>query len=483
MFALFPVLTFWMKIDRSLNARHIPGNGTLFGWLTLALFAVLVALLGGSSRSDAIQIAALRPLSALFMIPAVYLITTAQLREARVVVLLLALWTVWLAAQLVPLPAGLWQSLPDRDLIARLDELTGIEGVMRPISLVPSRGINALAALIVPVAALCLALSMRMRSRDLLLVIAALGVFDALLGIAQVALGGSGPLYFYAVTNEGAPVGIFANENHSAVFSAVVLLVLVRLGIDAGLKARAAGVGIAISAAFLVVLLAVTISGSRAGFGVALVALAATTVMVYFSVSQHRHSLGSRRPRGLLAEWMIRNPGKLLAGALAIVAALVVLLVFSDRTPGLEGAFSKNALADLRWQLWPTLETMMSRHWMLGIGFGSFEEAYHIYERTELLQPIYINQAHNDWAQLVIEGGFPAVALAGALLVWILRSVREIGVTRIDQRSTAVFWGAIVVIIALGSVVDYPLRAPVFQAVAMWLLAALAFDRGGTREV
>lgn len=70
-----------------------------------------------------------------------------------------------------------------------------------------------------------------------------------------------------------------------------------------------------------------------------------------------------------------------------------------------------------------------------------------------------INQAHNDWAQLAVEGGVPALVLmmifAGMLVRPALRSI----------------WGLGVVIVLIHCLVDYPLHqrpplAGVFFALA-----------------
>ena len=64
-------------VSKSARSRHHPRSRRLelaeaTPWIWLALLAAIVALLGGSSRPDAVQIAALRPLVALFLIPAFY---------------------------------------------------------------------------------------------------------------------------------------------------------------------------------------------------------------------------------------------------------------------------------------------------------------------------------------------------------------------------------------------------------------------------
>ena len=90
-------------------------------WVWLILLATVVALLGGSSRPDAVQIAVLRPLVALILIPALYYLSLRQLREAKSLVWLLGLLAAWMTLQIVPLPPSVWQTLPGRDLVTNLD--------------------------------------------------------------------------------------------------------------------------------------------------------------------------------------------------------------------------------------------------------------------------------------------------------------------------------------------------------------------------
>ena len=199
-------------------------------WVWLALFLGVVAFVGGSSSPEAVQLAVLRPFAALMLIPALYYLNLAQLRDARILLVLLSSLALWMALQLVPLPPAIWQSLPGREAIVALDNAAGLGDMWRPLSFVPTRGWNSLASLVVPGAALLLALATGAKPRDLLILIGGLGVFDALLGLLQTITGRDSVLYLYAITNRGSPVGIFANENHSAVFSAISLLVIARLG-------------------------------------------------------------------------------------------------------------------------------------------------------------------------------------------------------------------------------------------------------------
>ena len=119
-------------------------------WMFLGAFALLVGLTGGASRYDAIQIVPLRALSCLLLVPALYYLTVGQLRKERVLLTLFGVLVLLIAVQLVPLPPFVWQELPGREGIVRLDEALGLQDVWRPLTLAPMRTWNALGGLIVP---------------------------------------------------------------------------------------------------------------------------------------------------------------------------------------------------------------------------------------------------------------------------------------------------------------------------------------------
>jgi O-antigen ligase len=119
---------------------------------------------------------------------------------------------------------------------------------------------------------------------------------------------------------------------------------------------------------------------------------------------------------------------------------------------------------------------MMRDHWLFGTGFGSFDAVYRIYEPTALLLPLYVNHAHNDWAQLVIEGGLPAAICLLGLMGWVAMAIWRIARRTPGSGALVVFWTAWLAIMMAASTVDYPLRTPIFQAVSVWLMLCLAFD-------
>lgn len=454
-----------------LSGAVMAASGPWLLWV--GVFIIALALLGGSSRADPIQNAILRPIAALLLIPALYRLRAADIASIRAMIVLGSVMLGWMILQLVPLPPALWQSLPGRESIARLDQLAGIEGVWRPLSLAPFRGLDAALGMVVPVAALLLALSARLKAQAILLAITAMGLINAAFGILQVIGGPKSPFYLFALTSRGAPAGIFANENHSAVFSSIVLLVIARLAISGPAGNLPKWVRLSLAPASLFVLLAVLISGSRAGLATTVLALGAGGLMLWFGLraggtpsSRKGSSAGTDRRFGIA----------LLAGGATAVVAVVAAFLLLDRAPAAGDLLTSKSFEDLRWSLWPVLTEMMRDHWLLGTGFGSFDAVYRIYEPTALLLPLYVNHAHNDWAQLVIEGGLPAAICLLGMLGWVSARIWRIARRTRGSGALVVFWTAWLAIMMAASAVDYPLRTPIFQAVSVWLMLCLAFD-------
>lgn len=443
--------------------------------LLLGAFALLVAFLGGASRADQIHHALLRPAAALFLIPALYLIDRKSWHEMPVVLSLLGGLIVWMGLQLVPLPPTLWQALPDRAAIAELDRLTDFGDLWRPLAMAPTRGTNALFGLIVPIAALLLALSVRSTSQLILHVILAISLINAALGFLQLAAGPNSPFYLYAYAPSGASFGLFANRNHGAVFSVLALLVVARLMGEGAFsnKRSPAWTKIAYPVAFTMLLLSVLVTGSRTAFLALFVALAASSVQAFILAGAQPSDGKHRRGRkGQHLRWYA-----LLLAAFAL--GLIALFIGLERAPALDRLMSQDPIADLRWQALPVLKEMAATHWLWGSGFGSFDVLYQAYEPTELLMVAYFNHAHNDWLQIVIEGGLPACLLLAGLIVWMLLAIGRLRHNSHRQAGNVqmIFWITAVLVVVGASLVDYPLRTPIFQAVGVWLLVSLARDQ------
>jgi O-antigen ligase len=438
--------------------------------LLLAALAVVVAFLGGSSNPRVPQLIGLRPLVALFLIPVIYYWRPVATASERTLLYLLLGLAGWMALQIVPLPSALWSQLPDREVIAELDAMVNLDPQWRPLSWLPARGVNALFGAIVPAVALLLALVLRASNQTLLQILLGVAVVNGGLAIIQVVSGSPDGLYLYSPRSSGSD-GLFGNENHSGVFSAMGLLIAARLASRTDSR-RQPWQQLIYGLAALLIFLAVLIGGSRAGLAAGVAAFAGSILMV--ALSSRNATARKSNPAPSLQQ------RSFIALAVVFLGSVAAIFFWLDRSPSLDGILNASALDDLRWDLNPIVWEMVRNNWLFGIGFGAFEEYYHIYEPTALLLPQYVNMAHNDWAQFLLEGGVVAAALLIGLLLWAGRQLSRIFRNGSAGFGLLVFWIAVAGVVGSASLVDYPLRTPIFQFAAIWLLLCLARDGAAT---
>ncbi len=117
-----------------------------------------------------------------------------------------------------------------------------------------------------------------------------------------------------------------------------------------------------------------------------------------------------------------------------------------------------------------------TRRLPLGVGYGTFLTAYPTYEHGDAVIDRYINHAHNDYLELVFEGGLPALVLIAAFLILLLlRVARTIRLPLHRVASLAVC------VLLVHSLVDYPLRTMALS-VTFCLLLGLLFNVGAERR-
>lgn len=445
-------------------------------------FVAAVFLLGGGARSDLLSLVVLRPLAVLVAAYGLWLSNGDAWRRGGAPLLLLACLAVWIAIQLLPLPPSLWTNLPGRAFVAANDSASGIGELWRPLSLAPSRTLNSLYSLTVPFAVLLLALSLGRVSAERMLtpIMAAAGV-SAVLGLLQVLGPDAGPLYLYRITNAGSPVGLFANRNHHAMFLASLVPLIAHFALRAEQTAKHQTLTIATCVGSLLFIMPlVVLTGSRAGALLLGLALITTAGLWWLSRTQ----AGSRSVRRRAS-----RQRRLLTGALlAAIVAMVVVAYLGSRSIAVQRLFEADFNDELRVRVFPQLREMASSFFPAGSGFGTFDLVYKVFEPDELLRTNYLNQAHNDAIQIVIEGGLPGVGVVATFLGWILRRGWVIGLrlrrSAVDRLTIAPFAWLSLTILLLGSAFDYPLRTPslmAFVAVLSILIARLPIEEASER--
>lgn len=424
-------------------------------WVTL-FFLAAVFLMGGGSRGDIQSLVILRPLAAICIGVALWGMAKEQLTAIRVPLLLALLLPLVMVIQLLPLPPEIWTNLPGRELYAIAAPLAGIEQPWRPISLVPYRTWNSLFAWLVPIATLLLVARLDREQRFALLpVLIGLGFISGIIGLAQAIGPINGPLYFYEITNYGSAVGLFSNRNHQAALLACLFPMLaVYASIDHPSVSRVRLTTLLCGAAAMFILPLLLVTGSRAGLVLGLIGLVAGALLY-------------RRPHHLMREARFKHARNM---GLAIIGGVVVLLigvtVLASRALSVQRLLASDETEELRVLLLEPLWEMVCSYFPAGIGFGTFPDVYKVHEPFELLSTRYVNHAHNDLLELVLEGGLASMfILLIGVIIWFIGAFRLSG----GRSTRTVLFGrlgaAIILILGLASFVDYPLRVPSISAV------------------
>lgn len=443
-------------------------TGDMARFYAFVIFFGLVFLMGGSARDDVQSLKLLRPLAVVFGTYAVTCMDGEFWRGRRFPLSILLALAGLMVLQLIPLPPNIWAALPGRHVIADIADLAGIEQSWRPLTLSPSRTLNSLFSLAIPIAAMMLYLNLDThRRRQSITVIIGFATFSALWAAFQLTGSARGPLYLYNITNEGAAVGLFANRNHQAVLLAATIVMIGWYGASHSVGEKLASLKFyaGIAAIFILVPL-IFVTGSRAGLILMAPALIAAISLFYFG----RYSVESQpsRHKGRAKRKWFASREAILVASVVLVSILAGLSIYFSRAAALERLVDSGNVDELRSQLLPILIKMLGDYFPWGSGFGSFELVYRIYEPLELLNPSYLNQAHNDWLQFPIEGGLPAILIATLAIIWaamqMLSLVKNWQKSRYSQY-LALTSVIVMVIFLAGSAGDYPLRVPSIMAV------------------
>lgn len=370
--------------------------------------------------------------------------------EARLALVLLALILLLPLLQLIPLPPGVWETLPGREGPAQLDRVMGWH-LSRPWSLDVEGTIRSFLELLVPAAVFigCICLTLQERIR-LFWIVIAFALFSGLLGLVQLVSAGS--LTPYISSHTGYPVGLFVNRNHNA---ALMLMAIPIVGALAAIQLTKGKprLPIALASASLLIVFGIVVLGttSRGGLLLLPLVLAAALLLVL------------RR----------QSAGQVGVPALATLGAAALVLLYNGGVTRTLTRFS--SLQDDRLNYWTDISWALKQYGLAGTGFGTFVPVFQSAESLESVVPQYINHAHNDLLEVLLEGGVPAAILFLAfigLIGWALFKGRN--ATRVAERPLVNLGAAAAILtIMLFSLVDFPLRMPALSAPFAMLFAAL----------
>ncbi len=138
-----------------------------------------------------------------------------------------------------------------------------------------------------------------------------------------------------------------------------------------------------------------------------------------------------------------------LKAAAAVVSILALLVASASAVAGTEKIWDRLQEPNAYWLRGTLLDStlkMIAVHPWRGSGIGTWPWEYPGFATYD--SNVYVNEAHNDWAQWASEGGVPFFLLMAALVVWLVKP------------SLQSVWGLGVLSVMIHSYVDYPLRDP-----------------------
>ncbi|MBC3941317.1 O-antigen ligase family protein [Sphingomonas albertensis] len=376
---------------------------------------------------------------------------------------LLAIFLVIALLQLVPLPPELWTMLPGRSAVVEGYRLLGIPLPWLPLTLAPDVALSSILWLL-PAFAVLLGVVVlgAFRGRGIATAIVAVTLASVAIGALQV-IGGTGA-YLYRITNYGVAVGFFANANHNATLLLVCIPFLAALQATllrrSGSQRSASAIRLLVGAAYAIIFVGLLINSSLAGIGLSVpVALGSWL------------AFGHQRPalrRGIVVATVV------------VSLAAVVTIVIGPFGNNLFGAQTSNVELSRQTSFALTLRAARD-YFPIGSGTGSFQPVYHMQEPLGSVTTTFMNHAHSDWLELLLETGIVGVAFAALFLAWWVVRLRAIW--RAEEPDP--FAQAAVIATAaimLHSVVDYPLRTAALSAVFAACLGLMSGVRPYTQR-
>ncbi len=444
-----------------------------------ALYLLLAPLYKAGNRPVPLLVLELAAIGILFVILIVH---RAPLAVPRALATAIAFLLVYPLVQLIPLPEGLWRLLPGHAEYAVVRErfaAAGGAGSWNAISVIPSATEYGWLALLPALA--CLFGANRLapaRAAQLLLVMAILAGVEGLLGLLQVGPSGGGILYLgNEEPGQYVAIGTFVNRNHFAAMLAMSLPVIVGLLVFSmrpgrhrrkrrvkSIPAEAIAQRSVLFASAVMILVCMLFTRSRAGIGSGLVGLVCSGIVL---VRARAASVGTTRTR----------TASFIVAGLVVIAVLIALAIGAG--PILRGLEPEQlqGSADFRWTVY--LATLRAAFEFLpfGSGLSTFAGVFPRFQETDVGG--YIDHAHNDYLQALMELGLAAPAIVALFLVAYITRMIELLRAEGGRSFTLLQLGAGLGMLPmiLHSLFDFALHIP---SNAMWFatLAGVMFHMG-----
>jgi len=435
----------------------------LFVWLTrqdlsvlfLTLMVIFAMVLGGGGSPAPLIEMALQIAMAVLVVLWFWVVPRATLTAGAPLAWVLAgLVLVIPIVQLLPLPPSLWHALPGRgDEQAALD-LVGLGNSWRPLSMAPYRTLASLlamvpAALLIPLTAL-----QTVRARvTMLIAVAVVATLSLVVGAGQL-LGGMWTTLRPYTPDSWWLDGFQANHNAQA-----DVLLIAMMG-AAAVLAELTGRGFIPRLYHLLGLLAANILAFV--FGVVLTSSRAGILLL---------------PLALILQGVLLRPWLAPSRRVVIISLSMVIggAVLVANSEVLRGVVQRFYVADpMRPMIWRGTWYALVLHWPWGTGMGTFQRIYEATEALESISEWSINRAHNDYLEFALEAGLLGMVVLLMLVIVLVWAISRPARPEHERSRVLSFYAkGGLAILALHSLVDYPLRSMSLACLAGVLVGML----------
>jgi O-antigen ligase len=372
-------------------------------------------------------------------------------RSQMLIAGLLIAGLAFVLVQLVPLPASLWTSLPGREALQEGFRTLGYPAPAMPISEAPYTSLLTLFSAIPAIAAFVVVMRLRPDPRWVAQAVVAATILAILFGAIQVSSGANSWAYLYKINSAGA-VGFFANRNHMATLLLVAIPMAAALLASAKSDRRSAAGRYATAGALVVTLMVgIGLNQSFAAYGLALPVLFASFALLPATAGWRRIALP--------------------VAAVAMFGGIVLLASKPIGTTAIQASATVSVTS--RAEIWNTTGKAIAETFPAGTGLGTFQQVYSHYEDPSLVTNQYVNHAHNDYLELVLELGVVGMALIILFLAWWVVAAARIWTSPLSTPYSRAATIVTATILA-HSVVDFPLRTAAISAIFAVSVAIMA---------
>lgn len=310
------------------------------------------------------------------------------------------------------------------------------------------------------------------RLRLLVRTIIIFGFFLAIFGLTQ-SFTSPNKLYWIREMTQSTPFGPFINRHHFAGYMELALALPLGLLFSGSIEKEKRVVYLFVASLMAVALM---MTNSRGG----IISLGAEILFVIvIGVGRRRRDEPS--PSGLSHIKTAAGKGVLAVGLLVVLFVGVVSLGGEDALNRLVGTVNSEDPTTGRAHFWDVTLDIIRNHPVIGTGLGAFGVVYTGYDSRN--GSYRLEQAHNDYLQVLSDGG----VVGGLLAIFFIINLFRMGFARRDSRdefrrgvATGAMAGCFAVLVH--SFFDFTLHTP-SNALLFLVVAALATMNGRVEEV